>query len=70
MVPLSGDDAVSFDMLRESILRLEDKVDELSRKMSERDGERRVGAWMLCTVSAMLGSGVAFALEYFGKHVT
>ena len=57
-------------MLRESILRLEDKVDELSAKMSERDGERRVGAWMLCTVSAMLGSGMAFALEYFTKRAT
>ena len=57
-------------MLRESIIRLEDKVDDLSRKMSERDGERRVGAWMLCTVSAMLGSGLAFALEYFSKKVT
>jgi len=70
VVPHSPNDDRSFDMLRESIIRLEDKVDDLSRKMSERDGERRVGAWMLCTVSAMLGSGLAFALEYFSKKVT
>lgn len=58
----------SFEMLYESVIRLEEKVDELSRKMSERDGERRFAAWVMCTVSAMAGSGLAFALNFFLKR--
>jgi len=57
----------SFDMLYQMLVRLEEKVDDLSRKMSERDGERRFAAWVLCTVSAMAGSGLAFALQFFVK---
>lgn len=47
-----------------AIIKLGDKVDELSRKMSERDGERRFASWLMCTISAMFGSGLGFLLQY------
>ena len=61
------DERRSFDMLYESLVRLEAKVDELSRKMSERDGERRFASWLMCTVSAMLGSGLGFFVQYITR---
>jgi hypothetical protein len=67
---MNTDEDRSFDMLNASVIRLEQKVDDLSRKMSERDGERRFASWLMCTVSAMLGSGLGFFVQYLTRKGT
>lgn len=48
---------------------MQSDIEAIKLYMAERRGERRVGAWLLCTGSAMMGTAMAFLLRFLGSKL-
>ena len=48
---------------------MQSDIEAIKLYMAERRGERRVGLWVLCSGSAMMGSGMAFLLRFLGAKL-
>jgi len=54
----------SFDMLYDMVVELRGDVAAINKKLSERDGERRLAGWLMCTVSGLVGAVLGFIGQY------
>jgi len=59
-----SDEYRSFDMLYNMVQELRDDVGDIKRKLSERDGERRVISWLTTAVSALVGTVAGAGMEF------